>query len=330
MVKSVWTMLKDTASDWSDDNASRLAAALAYYTVLSIAPMMVLAVATAGLVFGEDAARGQIAAQLGSIVGPQASTAIQTIIANAKTPQSGVLGTLVGLAVLFFGASGVFGELQASLNVVWEVAPKPGRGVRGFVEQRFFSFTMVLGVAFMLLVSLALSAALSAVGSVVSAALPGGASVWQAVNFVVALGLITVLFAMIFKVIPDAKVAWRDVWVGAFVTALLFNLGKLGLGLYLGRASLGSPYGAAGSIIVLVVWVYYAAQILLLGAEFTQVYARRHGDTIEPRAHATRVVMQRIEAGAEESAKSGSESQPSAAKKDAPPGAAARAAAESV
>src|ERR1700712_2242469 len=238
MVKSVWTMLKDTAADWSDDNASRLAAALAYYTVLSIAPMMVLAVAAAGLVFGEDAARGQIGDQLGSIVGPQAGSAIQTIIANAKTPQSGVLGTLVGLAVLLFGASGVFGELQASLNVVWEVTPKPGRGIRGFIEQRFFSFTMVLGVAFMLLVSLALSALLSAVGSVVSESLPGGSTVWQAVNFIVALGLITVLFAMIFKVIPDAKIAWRDVWVGAFVTALLFDLGKWGLGFYLGRASL--------------------------------------------------------------------------------------------
>jgi membrane protein len=184
--------------------------------------------------------------------------------------------------------------------------------VRGFVEQRFFSFTMVLGVAFMLLVSLALSALLSAVGSVVSAALPGGATAWQAVNFTVALGLITVLFAMIFKIIPDAKIAWRDVWVGAFVTALLFNLGKWALGLYLGRASLGSPYGAAGSIIVLVVWVYYAAQILLLGAEFTQVYARRHGDRIEPRAHATRVVLRRLAEGEDEAPPSAAKSAPAA------------------
>jgi membrane protein len=314
MVKSIWTMLKDTASDWSDDNASRLAAALAYYTVLSIAPMMVLAVAVAGLVFGEDAARGQIAAQLGNIVGPQASSAIQTIIANAKTPESGILGTIVGVAVLLFGASGVFGELQASLNVVWEVAPKPGRGIRGFIEQRFFSFTMVLGVAFMLLVSLALSAGLSAAGSVVADVLPGGAALWQVVNFCVALGLITVLFALIFKVIPDAKIAWRDVWMGAFVTALLFNLGKFALGLYLGHASLGSPYGAAGSIIVLVVWVYYAAQILLLGAEFTQVYARRRGDKIEPSAHATRVVVHRIEGDTDDEAGS----PPSAAKSSEP------------
>jgi membrane protein len=315
MAKSIWTMLKDTAADWSDDNASRLAAALAYYTILSIAPMMVLAVAVAGLVFGEDAARGQIAAQLGHVVGPQASTAIQTIIANAKTPESGILGTVVGVAVLLFGASGVFGELQASLNVVWEVAPKPGRGIRGFIEQRFFSFSMVLGVAFMLLVSLALSALLSAVGTIVADALPGGAAVWQAMNFVVALGLITVLFAMIFKVIPDAKIAWRDVWVGAFVTALLFNLGKFALGLYLGHASLGSPYGAAGSIIVLVVWVYYAAQILLLGAEFTQVYAHRRGDKIEPRAHATRVVIRRVEGDEDEAGV-----QPSAAKDVPQPG----------
>jgi membrane protein len=309
MLKSAFKLLKQTAADWSDDNASRLAAALAYYTVLSIAPMMVLAVAVAGLVFGEEAARGQIAAQLSNVVGPEAGSAIETIIANAKTPTTGVWSTIVGIAVLFFGASGVFGELQASLNVVWDVAPKPGRGVRGFVEQRFFSFTMVLGVAFVLLVSLALSAGLSAIGDAVSGALPGGAVVWQAVNIVVSLGVITVLFAMIFKVIPDAKIEWRDVWVGAFATSLMFALGKYGLGLYLGRASIASPYGAAGSLIVLVVWVYYAAQILLMGAEFTQVYARRYGHEIEPSDHATRVETVRVVKD---------ESQPTAASKEGP------------
>lgn len=309
MLKSAFKLLKQTTDDWSDDNASRLAAALAYYTILSIAPMMVLAVAVAGLVFGEDAARGQIGAQIGAVVGPQAGDAIQTIIANAKAPEAGLWSTAVGMAVLFFGASGVFGELQASLNTVWDVAPKPGRGVWGFASQRFFSFTMVLGVAFLLLVSLALSAALSAIGNVVTGTLPGGAVMWQAVNFVVSLGMITVLFAMIYKVIPDAKIAWRDVWVGAFVTSLLFSLGKYALGLYVGRASLASPYGAAGSVIVLVVWVYYAAQILLLGAEFTQAYARRFGHDIEPSAHAMRVEVVRTVA---------EKQQPSAASSDAP------------
>jgi membrane protein len=307
MLASWWKLLKQTASDWSDDNAARLAAALAYYTVLSIAPMMVLAVAVAGIFFGEDAARGQIAAQLGSVVGPQAGNAIQTIIANSKAPAAGFWSTVIGMGVLLFGASGVFGELQASLNTVWDVAPKPGRGVRGFLEQRFFSFTMVLGVAFLLLVSLVLSAALSAIGTVVSASLPGGAVLWQAVNFVLSLGLITLLFAMIYKVIPDAKIAWRDVWVGAFVTSLLFSLGKLGLGVYLGRASLASPYGAAGSVIVLVVWVYYAAQILLLGAEFTQAYARRYGHEIEPSAHAVRVEVIRKEEDKPQPSAAGSE-----------------------
>jgi membrane protein len=294
MLKSAWKLLQQTANDWSEDNAARLAAALSYYTVLSIAPMMVLAVAVAGLVFGENAARGQLTEQLAAVVGPEAGSALQTIIANAKTPSTGVVSTIVGIIVLFFGASGVFGELQASLNTVWDVAPKPGRGVRGFAQQRFFSFTMVLGVAFLLLVSLALSAALSAVGGVVSDVLPGGAVLWQATNFVLSLGLITLLFAMIFKIIPDAKIAWSDVWVGAFVTSLLFSLGKYALGLYVGRASIASPYGAAGSVIVLVVWVYYAAQILLLGAEFTQVYARRYGHEIEPSAHAERIEVVRV------------------------------------
>jgi membrane protein len=302
MLKSYMKLLQRTASDWSDDNAARLAAALAYYTVLSIAPMMVLAVAVAGLFFGEDAARGQLGDQLSAVVGPQAGSAIQTIIANAKTPAAGLFSTVIGVGVLFFGASGVFGELQASLNVVWDVAPKPGRGVKGFVQQRFFSFTMVLGVAFLLLVSLALSAGLSAVGDVVSEQLPGGAVVWQAVNIVVSLGMITVLFAMIYKIIPDAKIAWSDVWVGAFVTSLLFALGKYALGLYIGQASIASPYGAAGSLIVLVVWVYYAAQILLLGAEFTQAYARRFGHEIAPSDHATRVELVRVVEGQPEQA----------------------------
>jgi membrane protein len=180
----------------------------------------------------------------------------------------------------------VFGELQSSLNAVWEVAPKPGRGVLGQLRDRFLSFTMVLGVAFLLLISLLISSLLSAVGKMMAGALPGGEVLWQVVNFTFSLAVVTGLFALIFKVIPDAEVKWRDVWLGAAFTAILFTLGKFLLGLYLGKAAVGSAYGAAGSIIALVVWVYYAAQILLLGAEFTQVQARRHGHEIRPSAGA--------------------------------------------
>jgi len=287
--KTLWEVAKETASEWSEDNATRLAAALAYYTVLSIAPLLVLAVSIAGLVFGEEAAKGQIASELSSVVGPQAGQGIQTMLTHAKAPEEGTIGTIVGIVVLIFGASGVFGELQSSINAIWEVAPKPGRGIWGMLRQRFFSFSMVLGVAFLLLVSLVLSAALAGVGRFFESSLPGGAALWEVVNFGVSIGVITVLFALIFKVVPDVKIGWKDVWMGAAFTAVLFTLGKFLLGLYLGRASVASPYGAAGSIIVLVVWVYYAAQILFFGAEFTQVYARRRGSRIEPSSNAVPV-----------------------------------------
>lgn len=288
-LKTLWAILKETGVDWSKDNATRLAAALAYYTVLSIAPLLVLAIAVAGLVFGEEAAKGQIASELAAVVGPQAGEGIQTVIKHAESPEAGTLGSILGLVALLFGASGVFGELQSSLNTIWEVEPKPGRGVWGMLRQRFFSFSMVLGVAFLLLVSLVLSAALSGLGKFLEGTLPGGEVVWQVLNFAVSIGVITTLFALLFKVVPDAKVQWRDVWMGAAVTAVLFTIGKLALGLYLGRAAVSSPYGAAGSIIVLVIWVYYAAQILFLGAEFTQVYARHRGSGIVPSDHAVPV-----------------------------------------
>jgi len=284
--EKIWNVLKATAKDWSEDNAARLSAALAYYTLLSLAPLVVLAISVAGLFFGPEAARGQIAAQLSGIVGPQAADAIQSIVQHARAPEAGVVSSVIGLGVLLAGASGVFGELQHALNEIWEVEPKPNRGVWGFLHDRFFSFSMVLGVAFLLLVSLVLSAALAAVGHLLSSALPGGETLWDIVNFLISFAVITLLFALIFKVLPDVKVAWKRLWVGAAATAFLFELGKLGLGLYLGKSSMGSSYGAAGSLVALVVWVYYAAQILFLGAEFTQVYVRSSGADIEPSKNA--------------------------------------------
>jgi membrane protein len=280
--KQIVTVLKETASSWKEDNVARLAAALAFYTLLSIAPLLVLAVSIAGLVLDEEAARGQIAGELSRIVGPQGGAAIQTIIENARAPGSSIMSALLGLGALLFGASGVFGELQSALNTIWEVKPKPGRGVLGFIKQRFFSFGMVLAVAFLLLVSLVLSTALAAVGTYLSSSLPGGAVVWELLNAAFSLATVTVLFALIFKVVPDVEIQWRDVWVGAVVTAVLFTLGKTLLGLYLGRTTAASPHGAAGSVVLLVIWVYYSAQIVFLGAEFTQVYAKHFGKRIRP------------------------------------------------
>lgn len=279
---AVVKVLKETASGWDEDNVSRLAASLACYTLLSLAPLIILVVGIAGLVFGQDAAREHIGGELASVVGSGADVAVKSIAKNANSPGSGVLSVVVGVLVLLFGASGVFGELQSALNTVWEVAPKPGRGIGGLIKDRFFSFTLVLGVAFLLLVSLVLSAALTWVGQFFSHSLPGGAVLWQALNFLISMSVITLLFALMFKVVPDAKTRWRDVWVGAAVTALLFTLGKFLLGLYLGSAGVSSSYGAAGSIVALVIWVYYSSQVLLVGAEFTEVYARLFGAKIVP------------------------------------------------
>lgn len=288
-LRDIYATLRETVADWLDDNASRLAAALAYYSLLSLAPLLVIAIAVAGFVFGPDAARGRVAAELGTLVGGPAAEGIQSIVANAQSPTAGVISTIFGVVTLFIGASGVFGELQASLNTVWEVEARPERTIWDDVKSRFFSFSMVLGVAFLLLISLLVNAVLSALGAQFSGLLPGGEVLWQALNFVLSLAVISALFAVIFKYIPDAYVRWNDVWLGGVVTAVLFTIGKLLLGLYLGKAAVGSAYGAAGSVIALIVWVYYAAQIFLFGAEFTQVQARRRGHAIRPSRHAQRV-----------------------------------------
>jgi len=292
---AVWQILKETGTAWDEDNVTRLAASLAYFTLLSIAPLIILAVAVTGLAFGEEAARQHIAGEIASVVGAGAADAIQSIAKNAHTPGTGVLSICVGLVVLLFGASGVFGELQSALNTVWDVAPKPGRGIWGLVKDRFFSFTLVLGVAFLLLVSLVVSAGLTWVGQVFEQSLPGGAVVWQLLNFGISFAVVTALFALMFKKLPDVHISWRDVWVGAAVTAGLFTLGKFGLGIYLGSAGVASAYGAAGSIVALVIWVYYSAQVLLIGAEFTEVYARRFGSRITPDDKAVAVERARVE-----------------------------------
>lgn len=285
-VKKAWAVVKQTGSDWLDDRAMTMAASLAFYSVLSLAPMLVIAVAVAGFAFGEQAARGQIVTELEGLIGHEGGAAVEAVLASAHRPSAGIIGTVVGVVVLLFGASGVFGELQESLNVVWKVARKPGRGVVGLVTDRFFSFAMVLGVGFLALVSLVVTTLLGAMGTFFSHTLPGGEGLWQVLNTVISLVVTTGLFAMIFKFIPDAKVRWRDVWWGALVTAVLFTVGKLLIGLYLGKASVGSAYGAAGSLVVLVVWVYYSSQILLFGAELTQVISRSRGAKVEPTGNA--------------------------------------------
>lgn len=284
--KGMWSLVKDAAGEWSEDRAPRLGAALAYYTVFSLVPLLMVVIAIAGFVFGEEAARGEILRQISGLVGEKSGTMIQDMLENASEPKNGIMGSLIGIGTLLLGASGVFGQLQDALNTVWEVKPKPGRGFMGLIRDRFLSLVTVVGTGFLLMVSLVLSALLSAMGKALSGYLPAPESVLQAINFVLSFGVTALLFAMIFKILPDVRIQWRDVWVGAVVTALLFTIGKLLIGLYLGKTDVASVFGAAGSLVILLVWIYYSSQILLYGAEFTKVYADRYGSRIRPTENA--------------------------------------------
>lgn len=275
------TLLKETFQEWNEDKASRLAAALAYYTAFSIAPLVLLAIAITGILLGEKAAQGTVFAQLEGLLGPETAAAIEGAVTNSQKPGANALSAVIGLLTLVWSAGNVFGQLQDALNTIWEVKPKPTSLV-GTVKRRFVPLSLVFGIGFLLLVSLVLSAGLAAVGQFFNHLLPGSEIVWQVLNFIFSLVVISFLFAGMYKYLPDVTIAWKDVWAGAAVTALLFTIGKTLIGLYLGHASVGSTYGAAGSLLVFLVWVYYSAQILFFGAEFTQVYAHHRGSQIVP------------------------------------------------
>ena len=288
-IKTAWELLKETISDWNEDKASRLAASLAYYTTFSIAPLLIIVIAIVGLVFGREAVQGQIETQIQGMVGEDSAELIQEMIQGAGNRTAGTIATVVGLVTLLFGATGVFAQMQDALNTIWEVEPKPGRGLIGIVKNRFTSFTMVLGIGFLLMVSLVVSAGLAVLSEFLQGRLSDIAWLAQVASFIISFGVITLLFAMIYKFLPDVQIAWSDVWVGAAATALLFTLGKFLIGLYLGHSGVASSYGAAGALIVILLWVYYSAQILFLGAEFTQVYARKFGSHIVPAKNAVPV-----------------------------------------
>lgn len=288
-LKTVVDVAKQTFSEYFADKAPRLGAALSYYTVFSLAPVLVLVISIAGLVFGNDAAEGRIVGELQGLLGTESAQVIQTMLAKANDRGGGVVSTVVGFALLLVGATGVLIELQDAINTVWKVAPKPGRGIKGIIRERLLSFGLILSFGFILLVSLILSALLAGMGSMMSRFIPGWVVVGYLLNYAVALGIMTALIALIYKVLPDVKIAWRDVWFGALATSVLFQLGKFAIGMYVGKASVGSPFGAAGSLAVLLVWVYYSSQIILLGAEFTRVSALRRGARIEPSPNAVAI-----------------------------------------
>jgi len=276
--KSMWSLTKEAVTQWSDDFAPSMGAAIAYYTIFSIAPLLVIAIAVAGFFFGQDAASGAIFAQLRGLIGDEGATAIQGLVKSASEPGKGLFAAAAGIVTLLLGATTVFGELQSDLDRIWDAPKQENSGIWGMIHARLLSFGMILGIGFLLLVSLILSAALSAVSKFWDSWFEDWEFVLQAINFLVSFGIVTGLFAMIYKILPRTRIAWSDVWVGAAVTSALFWIGKYLIGLYIGRASVASSFGAAGTIVVLIVWVYYSAQIFFLGAEFTRAYAAARQD----------------------------------------------------
>lgn len=271
---SLWNLLKQTYTEWDAHHAPKLGAGLAYYTILSLAPLLIVVISVVEFAVGQKAAEGRLMDEIQGPVGAQGAEAIQTIIAHANQPSTGIVATIIGIVTLFLGASGVFGELHDALNTIWDIPQQQSTGIWNLVRQRFLSFGMVLAIGFLLLVSLVVSAGVAAAEKYMGNLLPMPGFLLHLINLVLSLAVTTLLFAMIFRFLPDRRIAWRDVWTGAAATALLFSIGKLLIGLYLGKASVGSAYGAAGSLVVVLVWVYYSAQIFLFGAEFTHVYAR--------------------------------------------------------
>jgi len=266
-------ILRQTFSEWNEHEAPRLAAALSFYTILSLAPLVILIVAVVALAFGRSSAQEQILNQVQGMVGQEGAATVKTMIEQADKPASGTVASIIGLITLLFGASGVFGELRSALDKIWGTKAENASGVVGMITQKFFSFGMVLSIGFLLLVSLVLSAGLAAAGKFLGGILPVPTVVLTVINLLVSFSAIAVLFALIFKYVPKAKIAWKDVWAGAMGTAVLFTLGKFLIGIYLGKAAVGSAYGAAGSLIVVIVWVYYSSMIFFFGAEFTHVLA---------------------------------------------------------
>jgi membrane protein len=273
----LWRLTVDAFNAWLEDRAPSMGAAIAYYTVFSLAPMLIIVIAVAGIVYDEQAAEGAIIGQLAGLMGRQGAAAVETMIRSANQAGSGAIASAVGIATLAVAATTVFGELQSSLNVIWKAEPRPEAGWFTLIRVRLLSLALIVGIGFLLLVFLVVSAALTALGDYLDSLFPDLHVVMRVVNFAVSFAVITALFAMIYKVLPDKRIAWGDVWIAALVTSLLFNVGRFLISLYIGSSEVASTYGAAGALVIVLLWVYYSAQIFLFGAEFSKVYALKHG-----------------------------------------------------
>ena len=278
--KIIFRLLKKTVQAWQKDKAPILAAALTYHTLFSIAPLFIIAVAIAGFVFGKSAAEGELVTQLENFMGQQIAETIETLVINISRPQSGIIATLIGFATLFWGASNLFAQLKLALNMIWNVSPPPDRGIVGFIQDRLLSVGMVLGGGLVLILLLVASAVLTAINQWLNNIFNTPDGIWSLIDVSISFGIVILLFAGIYKFLPDVKIAWSDVWIGSAITAVLFTIGKSLIGLYLGNSGAGSAYGVAGSLVVLLLWINYSWQILFFGAEFTQIWANKYGSRI--------------------------------------------------
>jgi len=309
-----WQFVKDVVSQWIEDQPFQLAAALSYYTLFSLAPLLIIAISVAALAFGREAAQNQIVETIQGMIGKESAQAIQEMIQHAgNKTTTGIISTVVGIIALLFGAGGVVGQLQTSLNTIWGVVAKSGQGVWGFIRQRFVSFAMVLAIGFLLLVSLVITALVTGLTKYAGNLIGGAALVAHAVDILLSFTFVTILFALIYKFLPNVRIQWKDVAVGAALTSFLFTIGKFFIGLYLGSSGVTSAYGAAGSLITVLLWVYYSALIFFLGAEFTQVYASQYGSGVVPAKNAESIANARPEekrASPPPASRSGSQAQP--------------------
>lgn len=299
-MKTLFELLKAAFQEWKEDKASRLAAGLSYYTIFSLAPLLLVAITIVGFVMDPGQIEGELYNQIEDLVGQQGADMVRTMVDNAAASESKGLAAVVSVVTLLVGATGVFTALKDALNTIWNVRPRPGRGVKGVIKDRALAFSLILGIGFLLLVSLIADTALSILSRYAADIFPN--ELWlvaiRIISLVVSFGVVTLLFAAIYKVLPDVKIEWHDVWIGAAVTSLLFTVGRYAIGLYIGNSGTASAYGAAGALIVILLWIYYAAQILFFGAEFTQVYARRFGTQIQPEEGAVRLTdRQRAQQG---------------------------------
>ncbi|MBC7386276.1 MAG: YihY/virulence factor BrkB family protein [Cryobacterium sp.] len=288
-LRTILPILKASLNNWIDDKSTTASAALAYYTIFSAAPLILIALAISGIFFGDEASRGQIFDAVRGLLGDQGAAAIEGLVEASAVKKSGIIATVIGVATLIVGSTTVFGQLQESLNAIWKVQPRPGRAFHTLFRQRLLSFSMILVIAFLLLVSLILSAGLAAAGKFASSRLPGGAVLWQGINFAVSFGFTTFLFAAIYKILPDVKLSWTHVGVGGGITALFFTIGKLLIGLYLGKSAIASTYGAASSAVIILLWTYYSAAVLLFGAEYTHARMEFFSEVAELKPGAERI-----------------------------------------